>query len=828
MPLQKQPFSAESLRPWLKGCGYTEDKVLTEFALADERHAAIAGFSQRPFDSRSACLVALDVTTTPAEDAAACRVTGAPIALLCQKDELLWWKLGPSEQHEYRRVPAANLEGFFREHCEDLAPNTIYRAKTIGRFEATWQRDFVDLGLMPMVEKEAGERIERLLLDQVATLRGFLEWPKDLTADQGQWLMRAVFWLLGAKMLHDKSVEGFIRLDFGNVDQVFERVARHYGQSAEAIITSETKRQALQHASAAIARGIDLRLATTEALAYVYENTLITRAVRKELGTHSTPAYLIDYIVGRLAPWIEAVPTAQRHVFEPACGHAGFLVAAVRLLTSLLPADQAAPQHRRTYLRERIQGSDVDPFALEIARLSLTLTDIPNPNGWSLKEDNAFTSGLLEATASNSRILLANPPFEKIEPGLREAATRKFRIPQFVNKAAEILYRAISALPPGAVFGVVVPQNLLHSTDATDFRRMLIDTAEFEEICLFPDKMFNFADVKSAILVGRKTALGSSSRKPVHYRRVREGEAAVFRANYGVTSEITVPLARFESSDVRDLRVPDLDEVWAACVHLPKLKDFADIGQGFSFIGEDQPEYPKGQKRTSPTPQEGYVEGFKNLGDDVMSHQIPPTIYLNMAKEIIRRALAGTITGVSQVLVNYAPVQRGPWCVKGMIDLVGRPASGRFTLMRPHGGGDLVKRLWALINSPFSVAFAHTHSSKRDILAGTWRMLPTPARLFFEQPTKVDFAIEAYLSAVHAFDNTFVLTSDEDRAAQSEALKVLHWNMDAEVLKLYALPVELERKLLDYFAGCKRVGVPFNQDRYFPQGSTFRFHWQIT
>ncbi len=40
--------------------------------------------------------------------------------------------------------------------------------------------------------------------------------------------------------------------------------------------------------------------------------------------------------------------------------------------------------------------------------------------------------------------------------------------------------------------------------------------------------------------------------------------------------------------------------------------------------------------------------------------------------------------------------------------------------------------------------------------------------------------------------------------------------MDAEVLKLYALPVELERKLLDYFTGCKRVGVPFTQDRYFP------------
>ncbi|TCO87745.1 N-6 DNA methylase [Chthoniobacter flavus] len=763
----------------------------------------------------------MDVTTSPAEDAAACRVTGAPITLLCQQNELLWWKQGPSDQREYLRVPATHLEGFFREHRKDFEPGTIYRAKTIGRFEATYQREFVDLGLMPMVEKEAGEVIERLLLEQVAALRGLLGWPKDLSAEQGQWLVRAVFWLLGAKMLHDKSVDGFIRLDFGDVDQVFERVARHYGQSAESIITSQKKRQALQYAANNIAQRADLRLATTEALAYVYENTLISREVRKELGTHSTPAYLVDYIVGRLSPWIEEIPSDQRYVYEPACGHAGFLVAAVRLLTSLLPTEQATPPHRRAYLRERIQGSDVDSFALEIARLSLTLTDIPNPNGWKLKQDDAFASDLLESAASGSRILLANPPFEKIEPARRDAYTRQFRAPQFVSQAAEILHRAISALPSGGVFGVVVPQNLLHSSDATAFRRMLTDKAEFEEICLFPDKMFNFADVESGILIGRKVGDASGGKKLVRYRRVREGEATAFRSSYAVTGEITVPMSRFAESESCDFRVPDLEEVWASCAQLPKLEDFVEIGQGFSFIGEDQPGFPKGQKRTSPTPKEGFVKGFENLGDDVMSHQLPPTTYLNMAEEIILRPRAGNTTGVPQVLLNEAPVQRGPWCVKAMIDLIGRPATTRFTLMRPNGGGYHLKNLWALINSTFAAAFAHTHSTKRDILTGTWRGMPVPSVLFVDRSEgdrALSAAVDAYLSAVHDFENNLVLASDEDRAAQREALKILHWRMDAEVLKLYALPVELERKLLDYFAGCKRVGVPFDQDRYFPEG----------
>ncbi len=821
VPSPNPPFSANSLRPWLEKCGFTEDHVIANLGLGGGRTAAIAGFSQRPFDSRTACVVAMDVTTAPLEDALACRPTGAPIALLCTQDELLWWKQGPSEQREYLRVPARQLEGFFREHKKDFAPDLIYRAKTLGRFETGYQRDFVDLGLMPMVEKEAGEVIERLLLDQVAALRESLNWPKTLDSDQGQWLVRAVFWLLGAKMLHDKKVENFIRLDFGDVEKVFERVARHYGQSAEAIITSEKKRGALQRAADAIAKRADLRLATTEALAYVYENTLISREVRKGLGTHSTPTYLIDYMVGRLAPWIEAMPAEERHVFEPACGHAGFSVAAVRLLTSLLPPEQATPLQRRAYLRQRIQGYDVDAFAIEIARLSLTLTDIPNPNGWNLKQDDAFSSGLLEAAASKSHILLANPPFEKIDPDQRDAYTRKFRPPRFVNKAAEILYRTVSSLPTGGVFGLVVPQNLLHSKDATDFRRMLTETAEFEEICLFPDKMFNFADVESAVLIGRKTPPPSSSSQKVRYRRVRESDMPAFRLDYSVTSEVQVPASRFTGSDIFDLRVPDLEEIWAACAHLPKLEDFVEIGQGFSFIGEDQPGFPHGGQRTSPTPREGFHPGFENLGSNVMSHALPPITYLNLAPEIVRSPRSGTVIGVPQVLVNYAPVQRGAWCVKAMIDALGLAATSRFILMRARRKAPHLRNLWALINSPFAAAFAHTQSTKRNILVGMWRTMPVPACVFDESAGsrhRLVETVEIYLAAVHVFENTFTLASEEDMSIQREALKILHWRIDAEVLKLYALPVALERRLLDYFAGCKRAGVPFEQDRYFPQG----------
>ena len=58
------------------------------------------------------------------------------------------------------------------------------------------------------------------------------------------------------------------------------------------------------------------------------------------------------------------------------------------------------------------------------------------------------------------------------------------------------------------------------------------------------------------------------------------------------------------------------------------------------------------------------------------------------------------------------------------------------------------------------------------------------------------------------------LESEDD----TNKLRTRHWRIDAEILRLYALPIEVERELLDFFAGWKRVGVPFKQDRYFPEG----------
>ena len=53
-------------------------------------------------------------------------------------------------------------------------------------------------------------------------------------------------------------------------------------------------------------------------------------------------------------------------------------------------------------------------------------------------------------------------------------------------------------------------------------------------------------------------------------------------------------------------------------------------------------------------------------------------------------------------------------------------------------------------------------------------------------------------------------------AGKSE-LKTMMARVDAAVLRQYALPCELEQSVLSLFIGWKRVGVPFEQIRFFPE-----------
>jgi type I restriction-modification system DNA methylase subunit len=795
-------LTPSSIKAPLRECGYRPELLRTDFSFGQDQTAPLVAFAQAPADSRSACMAVLAASTGPRAAVEACRPIGAPIVFVCFQDTLQWWKQGASAAELLETVPANDVERFFKSHIDNFSPEAVYRAKTWGRFQTSYQLSFVDMGLMPLVEEEVGRSLGGLIERNVSGLKSRLGWD-EITDDQGHWLLQTVFWLVSAKILQDKQVPSFENLDLNDIEEVFQRVGNHYG-SKPLVTGSKKKTEALCESANIINQFSSLVLTTTESLAYVYENTLISKETRSALGTHSTPSFLVDYVVGNLAEWVEEIPVNDRSVFEPACGHAAFLVSAMRLLTELLPSDKQVPSRRGPYLRSRLHGTEIDPFALELARLSLTLTDIPNPDGWDLKVQDMFLEDRLAAQAKKSTILLANPPFDNFSPQEQSTYENRASKAHFVNKATEMLWRTIPQLPDGGVFGVVLPQTILHSDNAKELREFLVTECELREICLFPDKVFSFSDAESAILVGRRNKLGGKNQ--VRYHRIRERELPTFRSAFRVPTTRSVPQSRFSSDALTSLSLPELEEVWIACAGNPKLADVADLGQGLAYHGQH---LPRGGRTYSEERFPGSKAGFVLFERAIQLHELPQRYWMNLDPSVIHRARAGTTLETPQVLLNYARVSRGPWRLKALIDKTGHPVSSRFIAVRPTDSSYSIETLWAILNSPVANAYAYSHLGKRDNIVGDIRNIPLPKRHALDG---VNRAAKAYLAAA----------SSEMNPAKLDGLLL---QVDVEVLKLYSLPLDLEQRVLGLFNDWKRVGVPFSQTRYLPMALEGKLHF---
>jgi hypothetical protein len=774
------------------------------FEFGADRTAPLAAFAHEPMDARSACIAVFETTEMKQGNlplVASYRQLGAPIVLALRPGSLELWKQRGDDPELVAEVAADKAEAYFLSNASDLDPDAVFRAKTWGRLDRQSQLKFVDAGLMPLIESEMGQRLTDLIGRVYQKLRRSI-WPQksEVPLEDGHWLIKASFWLLAAKILRDKRVRNFSTLDFGQVDDVFARVARHYDSShagtAGLEIRSQKQRQALEAAAQEIASFSHLGHVTTESLSQVYESALITPEVRKALGTHSTPQYLVDYVVWKLRAWIEDIPENDRHVFEPACGHAAFLVAAMRLLKELIEDKQI---DRKQYLRVHLHGLEVDPFAIEIARLSLTLADIPNPNGWDLTCDDMFTKSLLPEKARAATILLGNPPFENFGGKARDAYKSRGWPVSHVNKTAEVLGQVLPQLPVGGVFGFVVPQGFLHSSNAKDVRSLICQEFEIKEICLFAEGVFAFSGAESAVILGRRV---ESPRQAhiVSCRRVREADMDAFRSDYVMSGKRDIAQQTLCRTKGAEFIWPDLPEVWEYLHEMTSLDDVAEIGEGLSY----QSDVPLQARFLQDREFLGAVRGFMKLGRSLQTYSHPTEVWMNISPGVLGPARMGADM-VPQVLLNHARASRGPWRIKAFIDRAGHAFSNNYNAVRPRSAEVSLEFLWALLNSPLANAYAFAHARGKHNLPGVLGSMPLPPRTPVE-----DKKVKQLVNEYHRTANS------SGSGARLDPLRRLALRIDACILRLYGLPPRLERRLLDLFAGHQRVGVPFRQDRYFP------------
>ncbi len=794
-------LTVKRILPYIRSCGYKGQSLMEDYTYCDkngQHQVGAVGFYGTVHDSATACIAVIENASADEKDVLSYRSLGCPAVLACGGEFLQFWHYSGDGVVPKKKIKADKLDEFFTKYRDKFSPTRIYRAKTIGRVKKSYQLGFVDVGLMPAIEHEEGEYLADLMLRVIEGLYNARSKPK-MTDIMGKWLFQAAFWLIGAKILKDKEVESFTRLKISNIESLIGKVQRHYGAADRLDVSKINQRKAMEKVAENIVEPVySLSHITNESLAYVYENTLVTKATRKALGTHATPPWLVNYIVWQLVDWIEQIPENDRIILEPACGHAPFLTAGARLLSFLY---EGSEEKRHDYLKSHLVGMEKDIFAQEIARLSLTLADIPHPDGWDIKNEDIYSADVLRELAEQSTILLCNPPFENFS----EDEKVEYNDIETGNKAAEILERTLPYMQPDSVFGVVLPQGFLHKRNLGNLRKYILDNFEIRTICSLPDNVFTKAKHLSTILLGRK----KKSKKNISYIWVSKSGLDTFAKSYQAEEE-SLAIEELYKAKCYSFRVPKLKEIWEYCKTYDCLSNVADTGQGLVFKGKG---LPPNSITVSSEPFEGSVKGFNFYSKNVKITELPDEVYMNLSPDVIRRPQWGTIRRVQQILLNYARVGNEPWRLKAWIDKKGHPVTSNFIVMRPIKSSIwTLNSLWALANSPFANAFAYCNSMERNNTAGMIRSMPVP---FVSQDlSRLEKLVEEYF-ALSKKQMPFALDGDDKWNVEKKKSLL---KIDAEVLRLYDLPPRLERQLLDYFIEVQRKGVDFEFDRYYPEG----------
>ena len=247
--------------------------------------------------------------------------------------------------------------------------------------------------------------------------------------------------------------------------------------------------------------GIDMADADTKGDLYEYMLGKIASAGQN--GQFRTPRHIIKLMVDMTAP------TPRDVICDPACGTAGFLIAASEYLRAHhLGAIYKDADARRRFNEHTFHGFDFDPTMLRIGSMNMLLHGVENP-------DIRYKDSLAQSDENDAErfsLILANPPFA----GSLDYESTAKDLQQIVKtKKTELLFLALflRLLQTGGRAAVIVPDGVLFGSSNAhkELRRILVEEQKLDAIVSMPSGVFKpYAGVSTAILFFTKTNSGGT------------------------------------------------------------------------------------------------------------------------------------------------------------------------------------------------------------------------------------------------------------------------------------------------------------------------------
>jgi type I restriction enzyme M protein len=247
--------------------------------------------------------------------------------------------------------------------------------------------------------------------------------------------------------------------------------------------------------------GIDM--ADRDTKGDLYEYMLGKIASAGQNGQFRTPRHIISMMVEMMAP------TPKDVICDPACGTAGFLIAASEYLvdhhSDSIYKDAKA---RKKFNEGTFHGYDFDPTMLRIGSMNMLLHGVENP-------DIRYRDSLAQSDENDAEkysLILANPPFagsldnESIAKDLQQTVK---------TKKTELLFVALflRLLQTGGRAAVIVPDGVLFGSSNAHkaLRENLVEEQKLDAIISLPSGVFKpYAGVSTAILFFTKTNSGGT------------------------------------------------------------------------------------------------------------------------------------------------------------------------------------------------------------------------------------------------------------------------------------------------------------------------------
>jgi hypothetical protein len=799
---ERQEKAYRAVIKCLREIGYADDLIQEDYEFNDwfladaPRRQICAAFGQTPFSYDSACVAILPPASIPATPSTITnyRALGAPLAIEVREDSIVAWQVGRNAEttSQYAgRIPLDAINAAFKQRKAEWSPETILRAKNIGLPGGPRQLDFVDLGLIPALEEEISEKLHALLNEAINEAQKVYKKNVGKPPDPRQ-LFRLVFRLLAGRVLHDRNVDGFRNLPEPLDASVILAKVDNYYRDKLSVLQNRLSQQAVLER---LWTKFSFQNLSVDILAHIYENTLVDEKVREKYGIHSTPRSIARYIVNRLP--FENIPRNQRIVVEPCSGHGVFLATALKRLRDLLPANMNA-QDRHKYFVKMLRGFEVDPFALEVNRLCLTLADFPNHNGWRLKNEDIFNSRKFERQLRQARIVLCNPPFENFEKN------DVHRGDGIIQKPIAVLKKVLDYMPKNGLLGFVLPRYFISGKSYRDIRDTLAQRFEEFEVVALPDRIFRHALLESCLLLG-KIPRTKVSPVNIDFAEIKDNDREKFLSEYKISWSDRADKTIQEAA--QSFAVLPLNEIWERLKTFPQLGDIVDIHRGVEWKQPFDEE-----KYLSASPKQGFVKGINSAAGEFRCYEIPKSIYLCAKPEWQRGGAWELPWDKPKAVMNAARVSRKSWRIAAFADTSGLTFSQRFHCLWPKNGWSS-KVISAILNSPIANAFVSMREEARDIRKIILKKIPVPLDFNPEQTRAIERLVDDYVMAIKNHE-AIGLELWATPKGESKANRIL-LQIDAEILRAYGLPPRLERKLLDFFHN-ERRSVPFEFGDYFP------------